>query len=65
LDSWQKLIKNRSVGNIGFWCSYIINKEKEKKREEEYENAECTVHNFIEMIIINVLAQKYVYWFRM
>ena len=24
LDSWQKLIKNRSVGNIGFWCSYII-----------------------------------------
>ena len=23
LDSWQKLIKNRSVGNIGFWCSYI------------------------------------------
>ena len=24
LDSWQKLVKNRSVGNIGFWCSYII-----------------------------------------
>ena len=23
LDSWQKLIKNTSVGNIGF-CSYII-----------------------------------------
>ena len=20
LDSWQKLIKNRSFGNIGFWC---------------------------------------------
>ena len=24
LDSWQKLIKNRSIGNIGFRCSYII-----------------------------------------
>ena len=24
LDSWQKLIKNRSVGNTGFSCSYII-----------------------------------------
>ena len=24
LDTWQKLINNRSVGNIGFWCSYII-----------------------------------------
>ena len=24
LDSWQKLIYNRSVGNIGFSCSYII-----------------------------------------
>ena len=24
LDSWQKLIKNRSVGNIGVSCSYII-----------------------------------------
>ena len=27
LDSWQKLIKNRSVGNIGFWCSYVILQE--------------------------------------
>ena len=23
LDSWKKLIKNRSGGNIGFRCSYI------------------------------------------
>ena len=22
--NWQKFIKKRSVGNIGFWCSYII-----------------------------------------
>ena len=27
LDSWQKLIKNRSVGNIGLWCSLIITRK--------------------------------------
>ena len=25
LGSWQKLIKSRSVGNIRFWRSYMIN----------------------------------------
>ena len=29
LDSWLKLVKNRSVSNIGFWCSYIINNKNE------------------------------------
>ena len=28
LDSWQKLTKNRSVGNIGFWCTYMINEQE-------------------------------------
>ena len=27
LDSWQKLVKNRSVGNIGFYRSFIITSE--------------------------------------
>ena len=37
LDSWQKLIKNRSVGNIRFWCSYIIIKGSKYTLRERME----------------------------
>ena len=30
-EALAKVYKNRSVGNIGFWCSYIISEAKQKQ----------------------------------